>query len=318
VEEIFHCALRGQRAAVATASRSRFAYHDRVRPALDAEPPERDGASPRTALLERPRLSAIRRLPIALLLLSVCLAPARASTRGCEILAVVGLADEAAVAAGPGVQVVISAADARLLRERLGRVDVRGLAAVVSFGIAGGLDDELEEGDLLVATRVVSGEDSWPVDRGMLSAFRSAMAGPEALDFAEATFLGRDRVIDSDAEANRALRRRSGADSVDNESHIAAEFADHNGLPFAAIRAISDSADHELPPAALVPLRPDGRGDWKGVLGSLVRQPSQLPALVETVKGFRAALETLRAVRERLDLADLAPQRNPSACVGDD
>jgi len=42
-----------------------------------------------------------------------------------------------------------------------------------------------------------------------------------------------------------------------------------------------------------VPLLPDGWGDWKAVLKSVIWQPSQLPDLWAMMKGFDAAMETL-------------------------
>lgn len=242
---------------------------------------------------------------------------AQAHAAGCEVLVVVGLADEAEIAAGPDAEVVVSAANANLLRERLAEVDATRLDAVVSFGIAGALDEELAVGDLRVATRVVSGERAWPTDPGMRSEFRRRLAGTGAPDFEETVFLGNDELTGVEAEANRALHRESGADVVDMESHLAAEFAERHGLPFAAIRAISDTAHQELPPAALVPLLPDGRGDWKAVLESVIRQPGQLYDLWAMVVGFDAAMETLRAVRERLNLADLARHAPSGRCAGD-
>jgi hopanoid-associated phosphorylase len=236
----------------------------------------------------------------------------------CDVLVVVGLKDEAEVAAGSGVKVVISAANSGLLRERLAEIDADRLSAVVSFGIAGGLDEGLQVGDLRVATQVVSGEQVWRADPAMRSEFRSRLEAAEGLEFEEAVFLGNDELGGVDAEANRALHRESGADVVDMESHVAAEFAQRNGLPLAAIRAISDTAHQELPPAALLPLLPDGRGDWKAVLKSVIGEPSQLPDLWAIVRGFGAAMETLRAVRESLNLADLAPQPASGPCAAHD
>jgi hopanoid-associated phosphorylase len=233
------------------------------------------------------------------------------------VLVVVGLKDEAEVAAGWDVKVVTSAANAKLLRERLAEVDVTRLSAVVSFGIAGALDEELEVGDLRVATRVVSGEQAWRADLGMRSALRLRLDGVGGLEFEETVFLGNDELTGVDAEANRVLHRGSGASVVDMESHLVAEFAQRSGLPFAAIRAISDTAHQELPAAALLPLLPDGSGDWKAVLNSVLWQPSQIPDLWKMVKGFNAAMETLRAVRERLSLADLVQLPDSGPCAGD-
>ena len=51
------------------------------------------------------------------------------------------------------------------------------------------------------------------------------------------TMYAHDRV---DKESNAELRLRTGADLVDTESHVAAEFAAAHNLPFAVLRAVSD------------------------------------------------------------------------------
>ncbi len=76
------------------------------------------------------------------------------------------------------------------------------------------------------------------------------------------------------------------------ESHIAARVADQNGLPFAAVRVVSDSWQQSLPPAALVAMSTTGKVDLVAVLRSLISQPGQIPALMRTAweaeKAFRA------------------------------
>jgi hypothetical protein len=93
-------------------------------------------------------------------------------------------------------------------------------------------------------------------------------------------------------EAKAALHGRSGAVAVDMESHIAARFAARHDLPLAVLRAISDGADHALPPAAQRGMRPDGGMDIGAVLMALAANPRQLPALIRTgieaEKGFSA------------------------------
>ena len=78
---------------------------------------------------------------IGLTLLFTWSASTQAFAGNCDALVVVGLKDEAEVAAGSGVKVVISAANSDLLRERLAEIDADRLNAVVSFGIAGALDE---------------------------------------------------------------------------------------------------------------------------------------------------------------------------------
>ena len=126
------------------------------------------------------------------------------------------------------------------------------------------------------------------------------------------TIIGGNAIISSTAE-KAALFAQTGAIAVDMESHIAARVAARHGLPFAILRTISDTADHALPPAALVGMKPDGGMALGAVLASLARDPRQLPALIRTGRdagaafaALRRALRTLEAVGiGRLDLRQL-------------
>ena len=91
-----------------------------------------------------------------------------------------------------------------------------------------------------------------------------------------------------------ALRQRTGVDVVDTESHVAAHFAMSRGLPFAALRAVSDGAERCLPKAVSVALRPDGNTDVMAVLRSVLAEPAQVPALIHTALEARAGLRALR------------------------
>jgi len=204
--------------------------------------------------------------------------------------------DERAIAAGVGRDVVVGAANAINLRERLDRVDPAGVDAVYSFGVAGALDPALQPGTLLVSTRVLAQgavpattTDSWAAAPALLAAVpsRSARAG---------VFLGTDvEARDNDLAALRKIRADSGAEIVDNESHIAAEFAAAHGLPFIAVRAVSDSIYRQLPPAALLALKADGSPDIAAVVKSLLRNPVQIPGLLRTAREYNKALKALRA-----------------------
>jgi hypothetical protein len=106
------------------------------------------------------------------------------------------------------------------------------------------------------------------------------------------TVVGGDTIIACAAE-KAALYASSRAIAVDIESHIAARVAERHGLPFAILRTISDTADHALPPAALVGMKPDGSIALGAVLASLARHPHQLPALIRTGRDAGAAFGSL-------------------------
>ena len=94
-----------------------------------------------------------------------------------------------------------------------------------------------------------------------------------------------------------ALWLATGAAAVDMESHIAADYAEKAGLPFAALRVISDPASRGLPALAMSAIKPNGRIDLRKVLGGLARNPTSLHALVSTGIDFNRALRSLRGCR---------------------
>jgi hopanoid-associated phosphorylase len=205
------------------------------------------------------------------------------------ILVATGLRREARLLDGPQTFPVVSGANAGLLTERLA---VAPLAqAVLSAGLAGALAPGLEPGACVIADSIVDGEAQLPTDRvwsdalaGRLSqARRSMIAGSDAM-----LVSARDKA---------ALRARTGADVVDMESHVAARFARDRGLPFAAVRFISDAADQDLPPAVRVGMRPDGGMDVLAVIGALARAPRQLPALLRTGRDAERAFRALGGLR---------------------
>ena len=72
-----------------------------------------------------------------------------------------------------------------------------------------------------------------------------------------------------------------------------------------AIRSPSDDYSRALPPAALVPLLPDGTTDYVGVTLSVIKDPTQIPALFQLNADTNAALATLKKVRAIVDLGGL-------------
>ena len=210
------------------------------------------------------------------------------------VLAVVGLAREARIAAGPGVRAFAGGPDPRRLAAELERELARGARALVSFGIAGGLAEGLSSGTWLVARAVVTPSGRWPCDARWTAALGERLPGAVAADLA-----GADGPV-MDVVAKRALQRATGAAAVDTESHIAAAIAASHGLPFAAFRVVADSAQRSLPPAAAVALAYDGTISGASVLGSIARVPWQVPLLLRTAIDTRRAFAALLRGRRLL------------------
>ena len=94
-----------------------------------------------------------------------------------------------------------------------------------------------------------------------------------------------------------ALRSETGAAAVDMESHIAAAYAAKAGIPFAALRVISDPATRALPELAKTAVKPNGDIDLRKVLRGVARNPLTLRSLVSTGIDFNRALRSLRGCR---------------------
>ena len=211
------------------------------------------------------------------------------------VLIVTGLVQEARIAAGPGMTVICSSSDPQQLRALLTVFDPATIRGVISFGVAGGLDPSLKSGDVVVATEVLAGDTRWlaglPLNEEMIASValgrrrvvRGGLAGVEQMVAAQAL--------------KAALRSATGAAAVDMESHIAAAYAAKAGLPFAALRVISDPASRALPALAMSALKPNGDIDLRKILRGVARNPTTLRALVSTGIDFNRALRSLRGCR---------------------
>ena len=220
------------------------------------------------------------------------------------VVAVTGLAKEARIAEGPGVCAIAGGGDPQRLASALGHELARGARAVISFGIAGGLAENIAAGAWLVPRAVVTQDARWPCNMAWAALLAERLPGAITADLA-----GVDAPV-MRSDAKRALHRATGAAAVDTESHIAAAIASRHGLPFAAFRVIADRALRQLPPVASVAITSDGRVSRTAVLRSLAQTPAQIPLLllaaVDARRAFRALLRGRRLLGPGLGCPDLA------------
>jgi len=160
---------------------------------------------------------------------------------------------------------------------------LHGVSALMSFGLAGGLDPALTPGMLAVPRRVISAAGTWATDRALTETCGGATA--------EALFAG--ETIVATATEKAALHAQTGAAAIDLESGEVAAVAARHGLPFVVVRAICDPAGRDLPPAALAALNSAGVIGLGRVLASLLRAPRQLPLLLALARDASAARRAL-------------------------
>ena len=177
------------------------------------------------------------------------------------VLIVTGLVQEARIAAGPGMIVICSSSDPQQLRALLATLDSTTFRGVISFGVAGGLDPSLKSGDVVVATEVLAGDTRFLAGLA-LNEEMIARATLRRRRVVRGGLAGVERVIAATA-CKAALHSETGAAAVDMESHIAAAYAAEAGLPFAALRVISDPASRALPALAKSAIKPNGDIDLR-------------------------------------------------------
>jgi hopanoid-associated phosphorylase len=219
------------------------------------------------------------------------------------VIAVTGLLAEARIAAGPGVRAITGGGDGRRLRRALEHELARGARAVMSFGIAGGLAEEVTAGAWLVGRAIVTPDARWPCDAEWAAVIVARLPGAVF-----AYLAGADAPV-MHPRAKRALHVATGAAAVDTESHIAAALAAEHALPFATFRVVVDSAWRSLPPVASVALAADGSISRTAVLRSLARAPGQIPSVLRTAVDARRAFRALLRGRRRLGLGFACPDR---------
>jgi len=207
------------------------------------------------------------------------------------VLVVTGLAREAA-ALSADVVPLVSGADADALRRALTDNAKAPFSAVVSFGLAGGLDPSLSSGTMIVGSGVVAESERFECAPALVEVLVEGFSGAGART-RHGLVAGVEAPVMT-AAAKAQLFRETGALAVDMESHLAAAFAKQRGLPFAVARVISDPARRALPPLAAKAVRPDGSIDVGLVLGEIAHEPRQLAGLITAGLDSGAAFGALR------------------------
>jgi adenosylhomocysteine nucleosidase len=187
------------------------------------------------------------------------------------------------------------------LRQKLEQAIVEGAHGIVSIGIAGGVAPSLKSGDCVVGSAVLEGDERFFPDAQWTARIIAKL--PSAIP---GVVVGVDAVMTT-SWAKAVLFRATGASAVDMESHIVARAAKAHGLPFAVLRTISDPAGSTLPPLVSMAVTDSGKIDLRAVLSSLLGDPRQIPALIQTGRESKAAFEALLRCRGALGLRLLGP-----------
>lgn len=168
----------------------------------------------------------------------------------------------------------------------------RGVCALLSFGLATALDRSLPAGTVVVPAAVVGRDgQALPTDLEWSARIRAALGAPVS-----AGMIAEAATALVDAESKVELGRATGACAADMESAAVARAANAVGVPFAALRAVADTAGERVPAAALAAIGGDGRLRGGAALRELMRSPADIaPLCVLAVHGARASARLRRA-----------------------
>jgi len=180
----------------------------------------------------------------------------------------------------------------RAYEEALSFVE-KGARGLISFGIAGGLTDDVPVGTLVLATEIYCGQGGvYKTDpkwrrglSGLLSDIIPIKGPMVSLPYA----------LETEAQ-KRGAHSETGAIGVDMESFGVARAAKETGVPFIVIRSISDGASDLLPECVVPAMGPEGQIMLGPVFSGLLKKPGDIPHLIGFGFKTRRANATLRRV----------------------
>jgi len=156
----------------------------------------------------------------------------------------------------------------------------------ISSGLAGGLKTDLKSGEIVVAREVLL------VDGG-----QKFIGRPLLIDLAEQTgatavdsFLTNTQVV-CDAQSKRTMAGLG--DVVEMESFHVLKIAKDAQVPAIAVRAISDTADEDLPLDFGRAIDKDGQINYRRLLLQVARRPHRIPAMIDFGKRSEKAAQNL-------------------------
>lgn len=172
-----------------------------------------------------------------------------------------------------------------------------GVAALVSWGTAAGLDHSLETGAVVLAERVMTPDLlSCPTDDEWRRRLRSTLAESGAIS--EGAIVQTDELLTT-PESKQDLFANTGAVAADMESATIGAVAGQAGIAFVAVRVVLDQASDPLPEIVAHAADQTGAITPRRLIGYLLCHPRELASLNRIARNFSVARRALRRIARR-------------------
>jgi nucleoside phosphorylase len=169
---------------------------------------------------------------------------------------------------------------------------------LISWGTAAGLSEMLKPGDLLLPDLILdNSEKKYSTDA--LFNERLIKSLPNELFF-ERGLLCESVDILTNKEDKRTLHEKSNAFACDMESATIAKLAHQKGIPFNAIRVVTDDYQTSIPKSVYSSINKKGDFSPLKFLGNIVLNPLEIGQVNQLAKNFAKAKGTMQILKEIL------------------
>lgn len=166
---------------------------------------------------------------------------------------------------------------------------------IIATGYAGGLDSKISHGDLIVANKLTflsSNNINHPLypKEELLHVFKNSDL--KNLKIHNGPLVSSTQII---TEVHRKYKISSLGIALDMESFAVAKTAEEHGIPWGAVRVVTDTWNETLPFDFSKHQKPNGQINYIKVILSTIKQPSNIRHLLRLGKHSRLATQNLTA-----------------------
>lgn len=168
-----------------------------------------------------------------------------------------------------------------------------GARALMSWGFACGLQPGIKPGEIIIPRLVIAADGAvLPTDPAWRERLYSRLSASFSITEGG---LAESRGLLPDSPSKELLGRTTGAVAADMESASICTAARNAGVPFLAVRAVTDTLGMRVPGCAAGCIDRQGSIRVLRLLAGLLQRPADLPDLIRLARSFRTARRSLQS-----------------------